>query len=138
MWQRHPTKASLVRKPIQQGLLKLCLLCGCAQMQCITHFLQLPIEDQFLGDLEKEPVLHAVPPEGSQPAAAEEERIPFADSKNPVMAQVITAKNSRLLSKFVTCRNCGSCSGTYSRRSTAVWQPQYFAPAVSPSSESVV
>ena len=65
-------------------------------MQCITHFLQLPIEDEFLADLApaaqpgrpiaEEGAGHRAGGSGA-PAEAAAELIPFADAGNPVMAQ---------------------------------------------------
>ena len=66
-------------------------------MQCITHFLQLPIEDEFLADLA--PAAQPGRPiaeegagrnragDSSAPPEAAAELIPFADAGNPVMAQ---------------------------------------------------
>ena len=68
----------------------------CAQVQCITHFLQLPIEDEFLADLApaaqpgrpiaEEGAGSRVGDDGA-PGGAATELIPFADAGNPVMAQ---------------------------------------------------
>ncbi|GAB4819040.1 hypothetical protein N2152v2_006086 [Parachlorella kessleri] len=83
------------------------------QMQCIMHFLQMPIEEQFLGDLGatrgRAGVTEPAPPpdaNGAEPPAGEagaagqaaqgrtaavavpEDLVPFADVGNPVMAQV--------------------------------------------------
>ena len=60
-------------------------------MQCITHFLKLPIEDDFLDQLED--------PERGAAASGQEKangaagklshaKIPFAEQGNPVTAQV--------------------------------------------------
>ena len=71
------------------------------QVQCITHFLRLPIEDEFLDHLEDPPRGgHALPPEANPQSsnasvatgapdddATGAEPIPFADQGNPVMAQ---------------------------------------------------
>jgi SWI/SNF related-matrix-associated actin-dependent regulator of chromatin subfamily C len=56
-----------------------------SQVQCITHFLQLPIEDQFLDDMETSSLGVAAGVDG-QPGSAQ--GIPFADAGNPIMAQV--------------------------------------------------
>ena len=61
------------------------------QVQCITHFLKLPIEDDFLDQLED--------PERGATASGQEKangtaaksngaKIPFAEQGNPVTAQV--------------------------------------------------
>ena len=67
------------------------------QVQCITHFLQLPIEDEFLADLApaaqpgravaEEGAGHSRAGDSGAPAEAAAELIPFADAGNPVMAQ---------------------------------------------------
>lgn len=44
--------------------------------QCLLHFLQLPIEDQFLVSI------------GDSNKSIQEQPLPFADSSNPVMALV--------------------------------------------------
>lgn len=69
---------------------------ACAQVQCITHFLQLPIEDEFLADLApaaqpgqriaEEGAGNRAGDSGAPPDAAAD-LIPFADAGNPVMAQ---------------------------------------------------
>ena len=75
-------------------------------MQCITHFLQLPIEDEFLADLapaaqpgrpiaEEGAGSDRAGDGGAAPEAAAE-LIPFADAGNPVMAQARSAPASSL------------------------------------------
>ena len=59
-----------------------------AQVQCITHFLQLPIEDDLLADLEPgAPAGQPLAGDGAAAARAGDAPIPFADAGNPVMAQ---------------------------------------------------
>ena len=59
-----------------------------AQVQCITHFLQLPIEDDLLADLEPDaPAGQPLAGDGAAAASAPDAPIPFADAGNPVMAQ---------------------------------------------------
>lgn len=64
-----------------------------SQVQCILHFLQLPIEDEFLDELED----RGRKPQGvngpahdadQQDGAAQQDLIPFADTGNPVLSQV--------------------------------------------------
>ncbi|CAL8469788.1 g9330 [Coccomyxa elongata] len=59
-----------------------------SQVQCIMHFLQMPIEDEFLSQLvPQQPP--GVAMRNSGPALdSSEQPIPFADVGNPVMAQV--------------------------------------------------
>lgn len=64
------------------------------QVQCITHFLKLPIEDDFLDQLE-EPERVNVPPNLNNQEKSDlgpnrqiTSQIPFMDQGNPVMAQV--------------------------------------------------
>ena len=59
------------------------------QVQCITHFLQLPIEDEFLADLapDTRPGRPVAEEGAAPPAAPVDDPIPFADTGNPVMAQ---------------------------------------------------
>jgi len=71
-----------------------------AQVQCITHFLRLPIEDDFLDQLEDSERGAALPPKaaagkgdggangGLPPDQAPPMRIPFAKERNPIMSQV--------------------------------------------------
>ncbi|GMH38909.1 hypothetical protein BSKO_06807 [Bryopsis sp. KO-2023] len=60
-----------------------------SQLQCIMHFLQLPIEDQFVEQMASASQPPTIPPEnGGSREELEEEVIPFADASNPVMAQV--------------------------------------------------
>eukprot|EP00803_Ostreobium_quekettii_P007065 evm.model.scf_1407.2 EVM.evm.TU.scf_1407.2 scf_1407:7799-21268(+) len=65
-----------------------------SQLQCIMHFLQLPIEDEYLDDMgdASGTTLATANGEADHADAAslegEEEPIPFADAKNPVLAQV--------------------------------------------------
>lgn len=63
-----------------------------SQVQCILHFLQLPIEDEFLDELEDK----GRKPQGvdgpahaadKQDSLALEELVPFADTGNPVLSQ---------------------------------------------------
>ena len=58
-----------------------------SQVQCILHFLQLPIEDEFLDELED----RGRKPQGVQPGANAEgpDFIPFADTGNPILSQVV-------------------------------------------------
>lgn len=65
-----------------------------SQVDCVLHFLQLPIEEEFVADLEAAPAVElgvqrdvgVVPEPGyAQPAAP---NIPFADTANPVTAQL--------------------------------------------------
>ena len=59
-----------------------------AQVQCITHFLQLPIEDDLLADLAPAaPSGQPLAGDGAAAASAGDAPIPFADAGNPVMAQ---------------------------------------------------
>lgn len=78
-----------------------------SQVQCISHFLQLPIEDEFMPDLGR-PQGASAPPPAPEPtpqlpsgngatAASDPQRgsiipegqpIPFADAGNPIMAQM--------------------------------------------------
>ena len=66
-----------------------------SQVQCILHFLQLPIEDEFLDELEdqgrKSQVVQAPSqqPGGSQGGTAVNDLIPFADTGNPILSQVV-------------------------------------------------
>lgn len=53
------------------------------------HFLQLPIEDEFLAQLTPaQPPGVAVCPDGQPVVGPAEQPIPFADVGNPIMAQV--------------------------------------------------
>ena len=71
------------------------------QVQCVVHFLQLPIEDDLAELQPQQPVGMAV--KGSGPALAPAEQpIPFADTSNPIMAQV-TVKE---LSISPSCQLC--------------------------------
>ena len=71
-----------------------------SQVQCILHFLQLPIEDEFLDELEdkgRKPQGVDGPSEEAGPrqeGAASDDLIPFADTGNPILSQV------RLLCEF--------------------------------------
>jgi hypothetical protein len=59
------------------------------QVQCIKHFLQLPIEDEFLAQLQPaQPPGVAMPGAGGTALDPSEQPIPFADVGNPIMAQV--------------------------------------------------
>jgi hypothetical protein len=69
-------------------------------VQCITHFLRLPIEDDFLDQLEDSENGAALPPEataggeddgpsgGPPPHQAPPMKIPFVNERNAVMSQV--------------------------------------------------
>ena len=65
-----------------------------SQVQCILHFLQLPIEDEYLDELEergRKPQGIAGPEaDGSEQGvgAAQDGLIPFADTGNPILSQV--------------------------------------------------
>lgn len=60
-----------------------------SQLACIMHFLSLPIEEQFVDEAVggKEGVPGPLE-EGEEAPAEEEEFVPFADTGNPIMAQV--------------------------------------------------
>lgn len=67
-----------------------------SQVQCILHFLQLPIEDEFLDELEdKGRKMQGVQGPSQQTDNNSQERtpssdlIPFADTGNPILSQVI-------------------------------------------------
>ena len=64
----------------------------CAQVQCILHFLQLPIEDQFIDELEQGAAPQSASGKAAGTAAAvdgeTDTEIPFMDTSNPIMAQV--------------------------------------------------
>ena len=66
-----------------------------SQVQCILHFLQLPIEDEFLDELEdRGRNTQGVPgpsqqPGGGQEGTAANDLIPFADTGNPILSQVV-------------------------------------------------
>ena len=67
-----------------------------SQVQCILHFLQLPIEDEFLDELESgdgQPagVTRSAQDADKQDGAAQDTLIPFADTGNPVLSQVCTS-----------------------------------------------
>ncbi len=67
-----------------------------SQVQCILHFLQLPIEDEFLDELESRDRQPAGVTRSTQDAdkpdgAAQDTLIPFADTGNPVLSQVCTS-----------------------------------------------
>ena len=64
-----------------------------SQVQCILHFLQLPIEDEFLDELEdrgRKPQGVDGPNEQveGQTREAGDNLIPFADTGNPILSQV--------------------------------------------------
>jgi len=66
-----------------------------SQVQCILHFLQLPIEDEFLDELESRDgqpagVIRSAQDADKQDGAAQDTLIPFADTGNPVLSQVCT------------------------------------------------
>ena len=52
---------------------------SCMQVQCMLHFLQLPIEDVFSGELESA---------SSGLANKQAAHIPFSELSNPIMSQV--------------------------------------------------
>ena len=58
-----------------------------AQVQCVTHFLQLPIEDEFMEDLLPKQAPGVAMTNDGPALRPEEQPIPFADTGNPVMAQ---------------------------------------------------
>ena len=61
-----------------------------SQVQCILHFLQLPIEDDYLDQLEAPPLRPAgtgVNNGSNEQAATEDAPIPFADTGNPILSQ---------------------------------------------------
>ena len=61
-----------------------------SQVQCILHFLQLPIEDDYLDQLEEQalkPAAGAVADDSNGQPALEEGPIPFADTGNPILSQ---------------------------------------------------
>ena len=66
-----------------------------SQVQCILHFLQLPIEDEFLDELEdRGRKLQGVHGPSQQPGDSQEgtpatDLIPFADTGNPILSQVV-------------------------------------------------
>lgn len=63
------------------------------QVQCVMQFLRLPIEDDLAETSPQQPVGISV--KGSGPVLGPSEQpIPFADTSNPIMAQVITAGSS--------------------------------------------
>lgn len=101
---------------------------ACAQVQCITHFLQLPIEDEFLADLAPaaQPGIGLGLPNPGRPIAGEgagrsragdggatpeaaAELIPFADAGNPVMAQARCIPGARH-ALFITFAKLCRCS----------------------------
>lgn len=68
-----------------------------SQVQCILHFLQLPIEDEFLDELEdreRQPagVARFAQDADKQDGAAQDTPIPFADTGNPILSQVCTSR----------------------------------------------
>lgn len=59
---------------------------ACAgQVQCIMHFLRLPVEDEYLDQLEHPGKRHSVEPKQAERGDAV---VPFAEQSSPVMAQV--------------------------------------------------
>lgn len=66
-----------------------------SQVQCILHFLQLPIEDEFLDELEDRGSKSqgvqgpSQQPGGGQKGPATNDLIPFADTGNPILSQVV-------------------------------------------------
>lgn len=99
-----------------------------SQVQCILHFLQLPIEDEFLDELDDRgrksqgvqgPSQH---PGGGQEGTAANDLIPFADTGNPILSQVallITpiarpqVGTPQLCSPAVSCLRLDCASGIY-------------------------
>lgn len=72
-----------------------------SQVQCILHFLQLPIEDDYLDQLEAQPLRPAgtgVNNGSNEQAATEEAPIPFADTGNPILSQA-----SSLIAVCIAC-----------------------------------
>lgn len=64
-----------------------------SQVQCILHFLQLPIEDEFLDELEdrdRQPAgaTRSAQDADKQDGVVQDILIPFADTGNPVLSQV--------------------------------------------------
>ena len=82
-----------------------CLAHVCAQVQCVTHFLQLPIEDEFMEDLMPKQALGVAMSNDGPALRPEEQPIPFADTGNPVMAQARVAD-----SLFRSQCSCWCCS----------------------------
>lgn len=66
-----------------------------SQLQCIMHFLQMPIEDQFMDQMASGTTQNVLPEENEEKSDTDAERkdaIPFADANNPVMAQVYNSR----------------------------------------------
>lgn len=62
-----------------------------SQLQCIMHFLQMPIEDQFMDQMASGTTQSVLPGEDEEKSEIEadpKDAIPFSDANNPVMAQV--------------------------------------------------
>lgn len=89
-----------------------------SQVQCILHFLQLPIEDEFLDELEdrdRQPpgVNRSAQDADKQDGAAQDTLIPFADTGNPVLSQVCTSTSYiRLLEYQLQKQICFTCFST--------------------------
>ena len=59
------------------------------QVQCVIHFLRLPIEDDLVVTDQQQPIGISVNSSGPT-IGPSEQPIPFADTGNPIMAQVYT------------------------------------------------
>ncbi len=82
-----------------------------SQVQCILHFLQLPIEDEFLDELEdrdRQPqgITRSAQDADKPDGAAQDTLIPFADTGNPVLSQVCTAlPHATLICLGIDCKS---------------------------------
>ena len=71
--------------------------CLFLQVQCITHFLKLPIEDDFLDQLEepeKGAAASTVDKASGMSGKAGQAKLPFAEQGNPVTAQVYPRRSA--------------------------------------------
>jgi len=70
-----------------------------AQAQCITHFLRLNIEDDFLDELEHSGRDGDAAPGGvvESGAAGQPVKMPFADDRNPIMSLVCCYSADRVV-----------------------------------------
>lgn len=59
-----------------------------SQVQCILHFLQLPIEDDYLAQQEPQGQHAGLPHPTLDQASADQVLLPFADTGNPILSQV--------------------------------------------------
>ncbi len=71
----------------------------------MTHFLQLPIEDEFMEDLLPRQAPGVAMTRDGPALRPDEQPIPFADTGNPVMAQ------ARALSLLLANDTAGWCAG---------------------------